>query len=81
VLNITKFLQSLVAITAVGFFSTSAIAEDSQPTEWLFVHTAASAVMTSNTTLEMPVMRDIFAFKNRPNRMHGYLNTREFVSL
>ena len=76
-----KYLQSLVAITAAVFFSTSAIAEDAKPAEWLFVHTAQTAEMTSDTTLVMPVTRDIFAFTDRPNRMHGYMNAHEFVSL
>lgn len=76
-----KLLQSLVAITAAVFFSTSAIAEDAKPAEWLFVHTAQTAEMTSDTMLVMPVTRDIFAFTDRPNRMHGYMNAHEFVSL
>ena len=63
------------------FFSSSAIAEDAKPAEWLFVHTAETAEMTSATTLVMPVTRDIFAFTDRPNRMHGYMNAHEFVSL
>ena len=37
--------------------------------------------MTSENTLVMPVVREIFAFTDRPNRLHTYLNTREFVSL
>ena len=76
-----KLLQSLVAITAAVFFSTSAIADDAKPAEWLFVHTAETAEMTSDTTLVMPVTRDIFAFTDRPNRMHGYMNAHEFVTL
>ena len=76
-----KSLQSLVAITAAVFFSTSAIAEDAKPAEWLFVHTAQTAEMTSDTTLVMPATRDIFAFTDRPNRMHAYMNAHEFVSL
>jgi hypothetical protein len=76
-----KYLQSLVAITAAVFFSTSAIAEDAKPAEWLFVHTAQTAEMTSDTTLVMPVTRDIFAFTDRPNRMHAYMNAHEYVSL
>ena len=63
------------------FFSSSAIAEDAKPAEWLFVHTAETAEMTSDTTLVMPVTRDIFAFTDRPNRMHAYMNAHEFVSL
>ena len=76
-----KSLQSLVAITAAVFFSTSAIADDAKPAEWLFVHTAQTAEMTSATTLVMPVTRDIFAFTDRPNRMHAYMNAHEYVSL
>ena len=76
-----KSLQSLVAITAAVFFSTSAIADDAKPAEWLFVHTAQTAEMTSDTTLVMPATRDIFAFTDRPNRMHAYMNAHEFVSL
>ena len=63
------------------FFSSSAIAEEAKPAEWLFVHTAQTAEMTSPTTLVMPATRDIFAFTDRPNRMHGYMNAHEFVSL
>ena len=76
-----KSLQSLVAITAAVFFSTSAIADDAKPAEWLFVHTAQTAEMTSDTTLVMPATRDIFAFTDRPNRMHAYMNAHEYVSL
>jgi hypothetical protein len=63
------------------FFGSSAIAEDTKPAEWLFVHTAKTAEMTSATTLVMPVTREIFAFTDRPNRMHGYMNAHEFVTL
>ena len=76
-----KSLQSLVAITAAVFFSTSAIADETKTAEWLFVHTAQTAEMTSDTTLVMPVTRDIFAFTDRPNRMHAYMNAHEYVSL
>jgi len=64
------------------FFSNSGIAEDAaKPAEWLFVHTAQTAYMTSATTLIMPVTRDIFAFTDRPDRLHRYMNAHEFVSL
>jgi len=70
-----------IALITGLFFSSSAIAEEAKPAEWLFIHTAETAEMTSATTLVMPVTRDIFAFTDRPNRMHGYLNAHEFVSL
>ena len=44
------------------------------------VHTAPIAELTSDTTLVMPVTRDIFAFTDRPNRKHGYMNAHEWVS-
>ena len=52
----------------------------SQP-EWLYVQTAETAQMTSDTTLEMPFTRDVFAFTDRPNRRHAYLTAYEFTSL
>ena len=74
-------LTVATALVTGLFFSSSAIAEDAKPAEWLFVHTAQTAEMTSSTTLVMPVTRDIFAFTDRPNRMHAYMNAHEYVSL
>ena len=70
----------LALVMAMG--TQGVAAEDAaKPAEWLFVHTAQTAEMTSATTLVMPVTRDIFAFTDRPNRMHSYMNAHEFVSL
>lgn len=75
-------LTVATALITVLSFSSSAIAEDAASrAEWLFVHTAETAEMSSSTTLVMPVTREIFAFTDRPNRMHGYMNAHEFVSL
>ena len=63
------------------FFNSSAIAQEAKPAEWLYVHTAEIAEMTSATTLVMPVTRDIFAFTDRPNRQHAYMNAHEYASL
>ena len=76
-----NILTVATALVTGLFFSSSVIAEDAKPAEWLFVHTAQTAEMTSATTLVMPVTRDIFAFTDRPNRMHAYMNAHEFVSL
>ena len=64
------------------FFSSSAIAEDAKPAEWLFVHTAQTAEMTSATTLVMPVTRDIFAFNTGtdPN-LDAFMKAHQFVTL
>ena len=52
----------------------------SQP-EWLYVQTAATAQMTSDTVLEMPFTRDVFGFTDRPYRKQAYLTAFEFASL
>ena len=76
-----KTILTLATALITGLsFNSSAIAEDAKPAEWLFVHTAETAEMTSATTLVMPATREIFAFTDRPNRMHAYLNAHEFVS-
>ena len=78
-----KTILTVVTALITGlFFNSSAIAEDAaKPAEWLFVHTAETAEMTSDTTLVMPVTRDIFAFTDRPNRQHGYMKAHQFVTL
>lgn len=63
------------------FFANSATAEDAKPAQWLFIHTAETAEMTSATTLVMPVTREIFAFTDRPSRQHAYMNAHEYASL
>ena len=80
--NMKNLLTVATALITGLFLNSSAIAEDAaKPAEWLFVHTAQTAEMTSDTTLVMPVTRDIFAFTDRPNRMHAYMNAHEYVSL
>ena len=79
--NMKNVLTVATALIMGLFFGSSAIAEDAKPAEWLYVHTAQTSEMTSATTLVMSVTRDIFAFTDRPNRMHGYMNAHEFVSL
>ena len=77
-----KSIHTVVLASIMGlFFSSSAIAEEAKPAQWLFVHTAEIAEMTSATTLVMPVTRDIFAFTDRPNRQHAYMNAHEYASL
>jgi hypothetical protein len=58
-----------------------ALAEDPSAPEWLFVHTAATAELISDTTLVVPFQQDVFAFTDRPYRQHEYLNATQFVSL
>ena len=61
--------------------STFTFAEDKPAEEWLFVHTAEEAQVTNNTTIVMPVTRDIFAFTDRPYRKHAYMTGEQFASL
>jgi hypothetical protein len=61
--------------------STFTFAEDKPAEEWLFVHTADEAQVTNNTTIVMPVTRDIFAFTDRPYRKHAYMTGEQFASL
>ena len=58
-----------------------ALAEDPSAPEWLFVQTAATAEITSPTTLIVPFQQDVFAFTDRPYRQHEYLNATQFVAL
>jgi hypothetical protein len=61
--------------------STFTFAEDKLAEEWLFVHTADEAQVINNTTIVMPVTRDIFAFTDRPYRKHAYMTGEQFTSL
>ena len=76
-----KLLLKPLVLVASLLFTISAFAEEAKPAEWLFVHTSTTAEMTSETTLVMPVTREIFAFTDRPNRQHGYMTAHAFVSL
>ena len=75
-----KLLIRLLAIAASLLFTGAAIAEETKDKiSWLFVQTAETAEVTSEDTLVMPVTREIFAFTDRPNRLHGYMNAHEFA--
>ena len=70
----TAFIMGVMVASSAG-------AEDAKKLEWLFVHTAKTAEMTSETTLVMPVEREIFAFTDRPSRKHGYLTAEQFAGM
>ena len=73
-------LLLLTLITLV--FSSCSTNEPSQPKEeWLFVHTAEGAQVLNSTSIVMPLMRDIFAFTDRPYRKHVYWYAEQFTSL
>ena len=85
--------QALMLLALIGisclFFASCADSEepkrdnhkkDTVP-EWLFVHTSPEAQITSDTTLVMPVIREIFAFTDRPNRQHAFIKAHQFVKL
>ena len=75
-------IKIISVLTMSLFITGAAIAQDeAKAPEWLFVHTAETATMLNPTTLEMPADRDIFAFTDRPNRMHAYLTAIQFAAL
>ena len=75
-------ITSKISIIVLSLMaSTFTFAEDKPAEEWLFVHTADEAQVTNNTTIVMPVTRDIFAFTDRPYRKHDYMTGEQFVSL
>ena len=76
-----RSIQSLGTLIVTFVFATVALAEDIKAPEWLFVHASQTAEMTRDITLVMPVARDIFAFTDRPHRLHRYMNAYEFVSM
>jgi hypothetical protein len=77
-----KSITSKLSIIILSLFvSTFAFAEDKPAEEWLFVHTGEEAQVTNNTTIVMPVTRDIFAFTDRPYRKHAYMTGEQFASL
>ena len=81
--NMKTILTVVTALITGLFLNSSAIAEDAKPAEWLFVHTAQTAEMTSVTTLIMPVTRDIFAFTDSLAQLENYpfLLSRSMASI
>lgn len=52
-------------------------AADEFEASWLFVQTAKTAEI-SGDTLTMPYEREIFAFTDRPHRLHAHFTAHEF---
>lgn len=69
----------MATIAAAVFAAAPAVADDHQP-EWLFVQTATSAT-AGGDTLTVPYAREIFAFTDRPDRLHDYLTAHEFMHM
>lgn len=65
--------------TSMALSPLAVSAEDKTP-DWLFVQTA-SAFTLDGSRLTLPFEREVFAFTDRPNRMHGYLNAHELEGL
>ena len=76
-----KYLFKTILLSLSLLVTSSVIAEEAKSVQWLFVHTAETAEMTSETTLSMPVTKEIFAFSDRPNRLHHYLDAHGFAML
>jgi hypothetical protein len=76
--SITSKISIIILSLMVSTFT---FAEDKPAEEWLFVHTADEAQVTNNTTIVIPVTRDIFAFTDRPYRKHTYMTGQQFASM
>jgi hypothetical protein len=76
-----KSITSKISIIILSLMAcTFTFAEDKPAEEWLFVHTAEEAQVINNTTIVMPVTRDVFAFTDRPYRKHAYMTGEQFAS-
>jgi hypothetical protein len=76
-----KSITSKISIIILSLMaSTFTFAQDKHAEEWLFVHTAEEAQVINNTTIVMPVTRDVFAFTDRPYRRHAYMTGEQFAS-
>lgn len=73
----THTVLAMIFILASTMTLAQGPAEDKS---WLFVQTASS-LSFDDQTLTIPYEREIFAFTDRPNREHQYLNAHEFQSL
>jgi hypothetical protein len=76
-----RFLSKLLTVVLSVLMTTSVLGEDIKTPEWLYIHTAETAQMASNTTIIIDLNREIFAFTDRPNRLYRYLKSTDFVAL
>jgi len=74
-----KTIQSVLFSALFSLACVSAHAAEGA-TQWLFVQTAADFT-SDGDTLTIPYEREVFAFTDRPNRQHAYLNAMEMTSL
>ena len=73
-----KIITATLLIAALLFTLSAAVAEEDK-TSWLFVQTATEFT-SDGDTLAIPYEREVFAFTDRPNRKHAYLNATELTS-
>ena len=64
-------------ITAALIAVAAPAGADEFEASWLFVQTAKTAEI-SDDTLTMPYEREIFAFTDRPHRLHAHFTAHEF---
>ena len=78
-MSVKKFTLKTLITASLLLTLSAAIAEE-DPASWLFVQTATE-LTSDGDTLTIPYEREIFAFTDRPNRKHAYLNAMELTSL
>ena len=77
-----KKLLYLFISTSIFLASCSKDCATPEPKEeWLFVHTAVSAKILNNTTIEIPVTTKILAFTDRPYREQYYMTAQQYADL
>ena len=74
-----KIVTVLALSVAAPFFTLSSAGAEKHKTSWLFVQTAPTFDATGDM-LTIPYEREVFAFTDRPNRQHAYLNATELTS-
>lgn len=75
-----RHTYSLIGAAALSMMSLSAAADETSGPAWIFVQTA-SEFSVEGTTLNMPYEREIFAFTDRPDRLHMHLGAEELEEL
>lgn len=74
-----RYSASTLVLSGALLGAGAVLAADAPPA-WLFVQTA-SGFTANGTTLSVPYEREIFAFTDRPNRLHAHINAHEMVNL
>ena len=76
-----KTFNFIYFFASIVFIVTSTFADELPKKEWLFVHSATTALSLTETSFIMPVWPEKPLNSNGSNQTYGYLTSKEFVSL